>query len=66
MNVVQQTTFNSFPEETKQSFKCKPGRYEPNDFLFYFASFSTKEEIFDNYYEAVAKQDITIFNKVTY
>jgi hypothetical protein len=66
INVAHQITFNSFPEETKQTFKCKLGRYEPNDFLFYFASVSTEEEIFDNYYEAVAKQGITIFNKVSY
>jgi hypothetical protein len=66
INVVQQITFKSFPEETKQTSKCKPGRYEPNDLLFYFTGVFTKEEIFDNYYEAVTKQDITIFNKVSY
>jgi hypothetical protein len=66
MNVVQQITFNSFPEETEQTTKCKPGRYEPNDLLVCFTGVSTKEKIFDRYYEAVAKQDTTIFNKVTY
>jgi len=53
IKVVHQKTFNSFPEETTKTPRCRPGRYEENDFLVHFAGATNKEEIFDRYYEAL-------------